>query len=1442
MNVRRTFGLLLLCLISLAPVASAASNIVISQVYGGGGNAGATYRSDFIELFNRGTSTVNLTGWSVQYASSTGTTWQVTPLTGSIAPGQYFLVQQATGAGGTVNLPTPNVTGTITMSATAGKVALVSSTAALTGACPAAVDFVGFGAANCSEGTPTPTLANATAAIRALAGCTDTDVNSADFAVGAPTPRNTASPTNTCPGGDAPPVIGAVANPAATVTVDAAPFTVALTGTDDNNVFSWSATAGSGVTNVAVSAGQGTASATYTITLTPGFTGTASFIASLSDTVNSAVTRTVNIQVNPNVVNDPPAITAIANPVATVAQDAAPFTVNLSGLDDNGVYNWSATAGTGVSAVTVTAGQGTAAATFTVTLQPGFSGTASFNASLSDNFNAAVIQVVTVTVTPAPPPPLDHLVISQIYGGGGNASATFRNDYVELYNASTQSIDVGGWTIQYASSTGSAWQAQPLGGIIGPGQYYLIQLASGGAVGALLPVTPNVAGDINLSGTAGKVALVSTGDPLTGTCPIGDPTLVDLVGYGTANCREGATNAPAPSNTISIYRRNGGLTDTNVNGADFVTGAPLPRRTTPIAEIGPYVLNTDPRNNFDNVPRDASVSITFTETVDVTGAWFHIQCGITGAHNSATVAEVGRTWIITPNANFAPGETCTLTLENNLITDTDLDDSAPNTDALNTIGSWTFTVATGTAPAYSPDVHLTFGNPTDAEADLFTPDNYLMEKPEFTLSYNRSRGTANWVSWHLDDTWVGSLARVDTFRPDPAIPADWYRVLHTDYQSSGFDRGHMVPNADRDPATSSPINQATFLMTNMIPQSPDNNQGPWANLENYLRTLLPANEVYIVAGGAGTGGTGSNGFMTTLANGNVTVPAQTWKVALVLPKQGGDDVARVEAGTRTIAVIMPNIQGIRTSNPNDWQAYLTTVDAVEALTGYELFEHISDAVENAVEAGVNGVNPPGVDDQSVSTNEDAAQSFTLQAVSASANPLTYTILTQPAHGTLSGTGASQTYTPNADFNGTDTFTFRVNDGTRNSNVATMTVTVLEVNDAPVAADDAKSTNEDATLTFPAYELTSNDAAGPANESNQTLTVSSVSAPATLSNGTVTYTPPANFFGAASFTYEVCDNGVTGGLTSPQCTTATVHVNVVAVNDSPTVEVTAPDTGVEGSPLTASATGSDIDGDALTFAWTVTKNGAPFATGTGGSVTITPDDDGAYAFSVVATDATASGNGFATSAVSNVVPVIISTTGPAAALQLGASATIHVGYTDAGAADTHPALFTWADGSTSAGTCTAGACTATRTYAATGVYAVTIVVSDDDGGTAATTFRDVVVVNVDGGFVTGGGFIADKQTFTVNAKYQKGTATGVTQFGNATVDFRSTSYEWLVVNGQKAQLRGTGTVNGVANHVFTVTAIDAETDTFAIRIWEKTTGAVVFDSGTQNVDGGNITVH
>jgi uncharacterized protein len=180
------------------------AQVVISQVYGGGGNSGATLRNDFIEVFNRGGAAVDLGGWSVQYASSAGISWQVTALSGTIQAGQYYLIQEAQGAGGSTSLPTPDATGTIAMSATAGKVALLNTTTALGGSgCPLAAsvqDFVGYGAASCSETSPVSALTNTTAARRAGGGCTDTNNNSSDFSTGAPNPRNTAAPLNPCAG------------------------------------------------------------------------------------------------------------------------------------------------------------------------------------------------------------------------------------------------------------------------------------------------------------------------------------------------------------------------------------------------------------------------------------------------------------------------------------------------------------------------------------------------------------------------------------------------------------------------------------------------------------------------------------------------------------------------------------------------------------------------------------------------------------------------------------------------------------------------------------------------------------------------------------------------------------------------------------------------------------------------------------------------------------------------------------------------------------------------------------------------------------------------------------------------------------------------------------------------------------------------------------------
>ncbi|CAM3403778.1 ExeM/NucH family extracellular endonuclease [Deinococcus saxicola] len=186
------------------PAPANADKLVISQVYGGGGNTGAQFKNDFVELFNAGKVAVNTAGKSVQYASSTGDFSAGNTLTlptATIQPGAYYLVALAAGTGGTAELPTPDATGALALSGSNGKVALANNTEAVTGIADTdLLDFVGYGSANGSEGNAAaPGLSNTTAALRAGNGCTDTNNNGKDFTAAAPAPRNSASPKNVCP-------------------------------------------------------------------------------------------------------------------------------------------------------------------------------------------------------------------------------------------------------------------------------------------------------------------------------------------------------------------------------------------------------------------------------------------------------------------------------------------------------------------------------------------------------------------------------------------------------------------------------------------------------------------------------------------------------------------------------------------------------------------------------------------------------------------------------------------------------------------------------------------------------------------------------------------------------------------------------------------------------------------------------------------------------------------------------------------------------------------------------------------------------------------------------------------------------------------------------------------------------------------------------------------
>ena len=709
----------------------------------------------------------------------------------------------------------------------------------------------------------------------------------------------------------------------------------------------------------------------------------------------------------------------------------------------------------------------------------------------------------------------------------------------------------------------------------------------------------------------------------------------------------------------------------------------------------PKIVATDPVAGGLNAPYDATISVDFSKAVAVDGSWFDVTCANSGQHNSATVASYnGSTGFhITPNTSFQFGEQCTVTIFHNNVHDEDTD--TPVADF-----SWTFTVVAAGAPApHPPDVHLTMGNPSHAVADLQQSDNYLMEKPSFALSYNSDKGTPNWVSWHLEDAWTGNLPRTDTFRADPAVSPDWYRVQATDYAGSGFDRGQMTPNDDRNNAASIPLNQETFLMSNMVPQA-QGNQVPWAGFESYLRTLLPDNEIYIVAGPAGAA--------TTIANGHVTIPAYTWKVALVLPA-GENDLSRVTAATRTIAVIIPNVNGI----DQDWHSYLTTVDAVEALTGYDFFANVPDNVENAIEAGVNGVNPPGTEDQSATTEEDVPVDIVLNA--ASATPALTYIMSQPAHGVLSGNGPDFTYTPEANFHGSDSFTFRVNDGVHDSNTSTVNITVTEVNDAPSANSQSVSTNSNMPV---AITLTGSDLETATENLLFEVTVNPLHGSLSGTGTNLIYTPNTNYSGPDSFEFTVRDTG--DGASAP-LTSAAATVSIT-VNDTIAPSITAPanvtvNTGPHattcGTVVTdaqlGTATASDNSGNV-----SIERSGVPsgnlFPVGT---TTIT----------YTATD----GAGNSTPATQTVT--VIDNTAPT----LSAPAPTSVNAASTGHA-TIPDVVAGTTASDNCGPVTVMQSPLAGTIVGTGTYTITITATDAAGNTstATTTFT---VNSVDKGGLT-----------------------------------------------------------------------------------------------------------
>lgn len=231
-------------------------------------------------------------------------------------------------------------------------------------------------------------------------------------------------------------------------------------------------------------------------------------------------------------------------------------------------------------------------------------------------------------------------------------------------------------------------------------------------------------------------------------------------------------------------------------------------------------------------------------------------------------------------------------------------------------------------------IHVALGVPTDSDSS----DDYDIIRYQYVISYNKDLDVANWVAWNLDADWYGDVDRFSgNFISDTSLPSSFYHVKHSDYTNSGYDRGHLVRSEERTKTVED--NKSTFLLTNVIPQTPDLNQGVWLKLEYYCEELCKQQnkELYVIAGGI---------YHTKeKIKGLVTIPDSCFKIIVVLDRNQG--LKNIDNYTEVIAVVMPNIAGVRA---DEWQKYTTTVDRIEFSTGYDFLNCIPKKIQAVIES------------------------------------------------------------------------------------------------------------------------------------------------------------------------------------------------------------------------------------------------------------------------------------------------------------------------------------------------------------------------------------------------------------------------------------------------------------------------------------------------------------
>jgi DNA/RNA endonuclease G (NUC1) len=572
------------------------------------------------------------------------------------------------------------------------------------------------------------------------------------------------------------------------------------------------------------------------------------------------------------------------------------------------------TSGTGSASVANADDQGT----FTGTAQPYFqydevlaTGQTSAPRVWQLHVDPGVGTFSFVLYVSAPLQPL--IVITELMANPGGTVQDSSGEYVEIYNAGRFPVNMRGLIVNDASGAGiGAADTIPTDFIVPAGAYRVMgrsqNTAKNGGITVHYLYTHKIGGTatgLQFSNSAADYFRIKTAAGVT----------IDSAGYTSAT-----TSAKAG---FSRELTNAALDNSNTDGASWAqatTNYESTNKGTPGAVNStssslpppgaPATVTLLPASVQLSPGATAQLSATAKDSLgqpaSTTFTWTSINSGVASVSGSGLVTAVaaGSTGIIATSSN-GKADTATVVVQ--------------SIDYLN---------------------HVEFGTPGDGN-----PSNeIILVKPQYITSYSPARGGPNWVAWNLNATHFGGADRCNCFSADAQLPDSVYHVVTSDYTGSGFSRGHMVMSSQRTATAAE--NAVTFLMTNILPQQQDQNGGPWLKLEVFNSELAQdsAKELYILAGG-----TYSASPATLNGAGKVAIPSTEWKIVVILLR--GQTLADVHsaADIRVIAVNMPNVAGIQA---NGWQMYKTTVDAIEAATGYDFLADLPDGIEAAVEASI----------------------------------------------------------------------------------------------------------------------------------------------------------------------------------------------------------------------------------------------------------------------------------------------------------------------------------------------------------------------------------------------------------------------------------------------------------------------------------------------------------